>query len=135
MAQQLLPNEPGCGKEDAVSLTLGELDAFQTQRLLEGHRLGRLTCHGPGGAASVPVTYSMTDHDHVCVHAIGPCCDALARGQVTVRLEVDETSGPRSWSTVIGWGFVEGPPAGADTYCIRLTSLRGFYRGETRSTD
>lgn len=115
-----------------MSLALSELDADEAYRLLEVHHLARLTCHGADGVSAVPVTYSVSDHDHVCIQAPVRVAAALGRMNTTVRLEVDEVEGPTKWSTVIGWGFVEGDHAGASGACtcrIRLTTVRGFHHG------
>jgi nitroimidazol reductase NimA-like FMN-containing flavoprotein (pyridoxamine 5'-phosphate oxidase superfamily) len=123
--------------EDPVSLAMGELDAAQARSLLEHHGLARLTCFGVEGRSSLPIRYTISDRDHICAHTAEDVYTRPLAANTSIRLEVDDVDGPTRWSTVIGWGFVEGtavPCCGPGTYNIRLTALRGFYRGGDPTT-
>ena len=113
---------------------MGELDAAEARDMLRGRHVGRLG-YGGDPTSVVSVKYSAGEPDHVHVQTADALCGALAQQQAPVRFEVDDVDGPARWSTVIGWGFFEKPTGGADEgsgYRIRVTDLRGFYRGARR---
>jgi uncharacterized protein len=115
-----------------LAQTLGELNATQVRQLLAAHHLGRLTCHTGDRARVLPVTYRASDAEHIEIETSDDTCTGLARERASVRFEVDDVNGPSRWSTVIGWGFLEEATPQHEniaTYRIRVTGLRGFYRG------
>jgi hypothetical protein len=117
---------------EALAQTLGELDATQVRQLLTAHHLGRLTCHTGDRRRVLAVTYRISDAEHIDIDTSDETCTGLARERAPVRFEVDDVMGPSRWSTVIGWGFFEEAipqHENTATYRIRVTGLRGFYRG------
>jgi nitroimidazol reductase NimA-like FMN-containing flavoprotein (pyridoxamine 5'-phosphate oxidase superfamily) len=92
---------------------IGEMNLYETEKLLKTEIVGRLACHAEGITYIVPISYAYAD-GYIYGHSFDGMKIEMMRKNPNVCFQTDRMENMANWKSVVAWGKFEEVKAKSD---------------------